>query len=146
MVKLSTTQWRPKTTCDCIVQYTVDTDAEPPEDIPGLPPERYSFVSKCEPHSGLSDTALWAAIWDENPKWTRAYQGILDNGPPSLYDLDGTTRVLKPGITITGAMSGTAPNRVLTLTLQGITLTTPQKNAIKNWLDTRFGTGKVVLA
>jgi len=129
------TRWSPDT-CSCVIEYDDDIILT-------------NVVNRCPFHSGLAaDTAVFNTLMDENPRKNKAYQAILDNGPNTIYDLqaDGN-RTIKNGITISWAWSGTAPNRVLTLTLTGggITLTTAQKNAINSRLNTLFGTGKAVL-
>jgi hypothetical protein len=112
------------------------------------------FVRKCPIHAGLSDdVAGFNVLW--NPSNTGENQRgpsntlaeILDKGPSTLYDTatDGT-RTFKRGITVSWAWSGTAPDRVLTVTVTGITLTTNQRNSITTFLNNRFGVGKVVLA
>jgi hypothetical protein len=65
-----------------------------------------------------------------------------------MFDVqpDGVTRIFKRGISFWISWTGTAPNRQLTLTLQGITLTTNQKNSLQTKLNTRFGISKVVIA
>jgi len=112
------------------------------------------FIRKCPLHVGLSDDAAgFSVLW--NPQNTGENQRgpnntlaeILDKGPTALYDIatDGT-RTFKRGITVDWAWSGTEPNRVLTITVIGITLTTNQRNTVTTFLNNRFGVGKVVLA
>lgn len=129
------TRWSPDT-CDCIVEY---------DDSIALT----NVISTCPFHSGLggTDITVFNTLMDENPRKNKAYQAILDNGPTTIYDLqaDGS-RTIKNGINISWTWSGTAPNRVLTLTLTGATLTTAQKNAVNSKLSTLFGAGKAVLA
>lgn len=137
-------RWSPDT-CGCIMEYSWD-DSVPQDEIVLTPT---TVVSRCAAHTSLATKEdVYGVLMEENPRKNRAHQHILDNGPASLYDLggeDGTTKLLKKGITINWSWTGTAPNRILTLTITGITLTTQQRTAVQNALNTRFGTGKVIL-
>jgi hypothetical protein len=59
-------------------------------------------------------------------------------------DVNGS-RTFKKGITATWSWSGTAPNRLMTITVTGIVLTTNQKNAIQTKLNERFGINNVTI-
>lgn len=105
-------------------------------------------MNRCPEHSVLPDNnAAYTGVKEENTRKNIAYQGILDVGPAALYDLqqDGN-RTLKNNITFNWTWSGTPPNRVMTLSYSGITLTQQQKNTAQTWLNNKFGTGRVVLA
>lgn len=139
---IQTTRWSPDT-CDCIIEYQWD-DTE-------LADTRThtlgNYIRKCVAHASLaSDTTRYQTVTEENPRKNLTYQGMLDNGPASLYDIqqDGT-RTLKNGITFSWTWSGTAPNRLLTISYTGVTLTGAQKNTAQTWLNNRFGAGKVIL-
>ena len=135
------TRWA-NDTCDCVVEYTVDDSV--PQD--SMVPILSNVVNKCPFHSSLpSDTDVWNSIKEENPRKNNALQHILDNGPTSLYDLAGSSKVLKAGITFNFSWSGTAPNRVLTVSFTGITITPAQKNTAQAFLNNKFGVGKVVV-
>ena len=140
---IKTTRWSPDT-CSCVIEYTWDDAVPQASRVHSLD----SYITKCVAHASLStDTDRWNCVLEENPRKNFANQTVLDNGPSSLYDLqqDGS-RTLKNGITLNWTWSGTAPNRVLTISYTGITLTTNQKTQAQNWLNNRFGVGKVILA
>ena len=102
----------------------------------------------CETHSVLANQAeVFNTLKDENPRRNKAFQHLLDNGPALLVDTDPVSgaKVLKPGIHIDFSFTGTPPNRVVVLTLTGITLTTNQKNNAQTFLNNKFGVGKVTL-
>jgi hypothetical protein len=140
---IHTTRWSPDT-CSCVIEYTWD-DNDPPE---ARPHNLSTYVNKCAEHTILAaDNTRYDTVKEENSRKNIAHQGILDNGPSSLYDLTPEgSRVLKGGITISWSWTGTPPNRVITLTYTGITLTTNQRNTAQTWLNNRFGAGKVILA
>jgi len=139
---LNITRWSPDT-CDCVIEYSWDTTE--PEAI--RTHTLSNFINVCSFHQSLADnTTRWNTVLEENPRKNIAHQLILDNGPTGLSDLIDGTRQLKNGITINKSWSGTAPNRVLTITVSGFSLTQNQKNAIQAFLNTRFGAGKVLIA
>ena len=138
------TRWSPDT-CGCVIDYAWD-DAVPENQ------RTVSFnniVTKCPAHTILTtNNDVWTAINDENPRKNVARQLLLDNAPNTIYDIidvSNGTRDFKSGISLNWIWSGTAPNRVLNLTVTGATLTNAQKNTIRNILNTRFGAGKIVL-
>jgi hypothetical protein len=138
---IQTTRWSPDT-CTCVLEYTWD-DTLPNDQIT---PTYSNTISKCPDHSSQSGDTLFNIVNEENPRKNITLQMLLDNGPSTLYDLvGGTTRVLKKNIGFNFSWSGTAPNRVLTVSFTGITLTNAQKNTAQSVLNTRFGIGKVVL-
>ncbi len=137
---LKTTKWKVKT-CPCVLEYTWDDSVTPIEKT------LKNFIIICPNHQALSDTDRWNTIWDENPKVSLSLYHILDNSPTtSLYDIIDGSRQLKQSITFSYSYSGTAPNRVLTISFTGISLTTNQKNTIQSLLNNKFGVGKVILA
>lgn len=149
---IQTTLWIPDTCAipQCIIQYQWD-DTVPQEQRTHDNPV---FLQRCSIHAAQpgDDSARWTTITEENPRKNQAWQSVIDNGPSSLVDTDvGTgTKTLKAKNPTTGAplsldfaFNGTPPNRLLTLTLVGITLTTQQKNNVQTALNTKFGTGKV---
>jgi len=131
-------------TCSCVIEYSWD-DTQPESTRTHT---LANYINKCPAHTVLAtDQDRWNAVFEENPRKNQAYQHILDNSPTtSLYDIVNGTRQLKNGITFSWSWSGTAPNRVLTISYTGITLTTAQKNSIQTFLNTRFGAGKVLIA
>lgn len=91
-----------------------------------------------------SDTNVWNTIKEENPRKNITTQLILDNSPNTVYDLNADgSRIFKKGINVSWSWSGTAPNRLMTITVTGIVLTTNQKNAIQTKLNERFGINNV---
>jgi hypothetical protein len=147
-MKLQTTTWSPDT-CDCEIEYQWDDDLPQDERTHTI-----SFVKKgCQNHRNLlpNATVTYSCILDENNKKNNTLQTALEIAPNQLADVflgeDGTTQYykLKDNIVFSFSFSGTAPNRVLTITFQGITLTTQQRNAIQNKLNQKFGTGNVVI-
>ena len=140
---VKTTRWSPDT-CACQLEYTWDsTDSETSRTHTFL-----NYINRCPAHPSLStDTQRYNAVSEENLRKNDSFGIALNNGPAILFDtqVDGT-RSLKNGITFSWTWSGTAPNRLLTITYTGISLTTNQRNAIQTKLDNKFGIGKVVIA
>lgn len=128
-------------TCDC----QMITDAGATEtDFPVLVQAEHV----CSIHSVLPDnTAVYNTLKDENPRKNKGHQALMDAGPAGMFDLDAESgqKILKKGITLNWEWGGIPPNRVITFTLKGITLTTNQKNMAQNQLNIMFGTGKAVL-
>lgn len=108
-----------------------------------------TFVRQCPTHSGVPNTlAGFNSIYQENVRGkSNVLKEILDNAPTSMFDIDAKSgeRVFKQDIVVTWSWSGTFPNRILTITVTGVTLTTNQKNSIIAKLDSRFGIGKVII-
>jgi len=140
---INTTRYSPDT-CDCVIEYTWDSTQSESTRVHTLS----NYVHKCTAHSGLAtDTDRWNTVFEENPRKNQALQNILDNSPTTaLYDIVSGNRQLKANIGFNFSFSGIAPNRVLTVSFTGITLTTNQKNTLQSFLNTRFGVGKVVIA
>jgi len=135
------TRWSPDT-CDCVIEYSWDSTTTETNRIHTLD----NYVKKCAFHSGLAtDNDRWNTVLEENPRKNYALQTVLDNGPAALFDTVSGSRVLKNGITYSWTWSGTAPDRVLTISFTGITLTQNQKNTAQTFLDNRFGVGKVLI-
>lgn len=136
------TRWKPDT-CDCVIDY-VWNDQDPEDNTTHV----VSNINKCAVHSTLAtNNAVWDAIKVENPRKNHAIKEILDRAPASLFDLDtdGVTRKFKKGIDVNFSFTGVAPNRLITINVTGVTLTTNQKNNIQTFLNNRFGVGKVTL-
>ena len=141
---INTTRYSPDT-CGCVIEYTWDTT------VPELSRTHTlsNYVTKCAAHASLAtDQDRWNCVFEENPRKNQALQNILENSPTTaLYDtLSNGSRQLKNSIVFNFSFSGTAPNRVLTLSFTGISLTTNQKNTLQSALNTRFGSGKVLIA
>ena len=102
-----------------------------------------SFINRCPDHNNTS----FGDIRNENIRGpSNTMWEILQNAPSGAVDtLPDGSKQFKGGINASWSWSGTAPNRLLTITITGITLTAQQKSAIKNKLDTRFGIDNVVI-
>jgi hypothetical protein len=140
---IRTTRYSPDT-CDCIIEYTWDDTI--PEDSIVLTLDQVK--TRCAAHAGMANnTDVYTTVTEENSRKNLAHRNLLDNGPNIIYDIDASsgTRVFKKGIRISWNWTGTVPNRMLTITLTGITLTTNQRNNAQTALNTRFGVGRVTL-
>jgi hypothetical protein len=141
---IHTTRWSPDT-CQCILEYEWD-DSVPENQRTHTPA---TVVKKCTGHQPLPDiNSVFNTLLDENPRKNKALAEILANAPSnSWYDIDATSgsRVFKQNITVKWTWTGTAPNRVLTLSFTGITLTNAQKNTLQTRLNTLLGSGKVTI-
>lgn len=126
------TRWSPDT-CQCIIEYNDNITLS-------------RVIQACAAHQGGTEVTVFNTVMEENPRKNHSLKEILDNAPASMIDIGGDgTRTFKNGISVDFDWSGVAPNRQLTLTVRGITLTANQKTAIQNKLDTRFGAGKVTV-
>lgn len=130
-------------TCDCQIIISYD-------DTTPLDTRTYSLVNyqrTCAIHQDINDIPTrHATIVEENTRKNQAYQLIIDHAPASmLQTLPNGTTDLKKGIDISYTVQGIAPNRTFTLIVTGITLTTNQISTAQNFLDNRFGTGKVTM-
>lgn len=139
---IRTTRWRPDT-CGCIIEYTWDDSL--PQDLVTHTLDR--ITRRCAAHQNLvTDTDVYNVVREENPRKNITNQIVLDNSPNTVYDIntDGT-RIFKKGLVASWTWSGTAPNRLMTVTVSGITLTTNQKSAIQTKLTERFGINNVTI-
>jgi hypothetical protein len=136
------TRWTPDT-CGCIIEYQWDDTVDPALRTHTIK----NVVNKCVVHTAQGpDTNHFNVVLDENQKKNQAIDHIVQNAPAAFVDIlpDGTKQ-LKAGITIDFTHTGVAPNRLITLTIKGITLTTAQTTNLQSRLDTRFGVGKVTV-
>ena len=127
-------------TCSCyIVEQYDDTD-------PTYTKTLYEVRNKCEPHLSIPDELLYGVVREENSTWAIAFQGLLDNAPNTVYELDEWgNKKLKDAVYLSYSWTGTAPTRILVLTITGITLTANQKGNIQRFFDTKFGINKVLI-
>jgi len=139
---INTTRFSPDT-CDCVIDYDWDSTTNETNRTHIL----NQFVNLCPAHAALAtNNDKWNTIFEENRRKNNALQHILDNSPTTaLYDIINGARQLKTSLGLNFSWSGTAPDRVLTISFTGITLTTNQKNTVQTFLNTRFGTGKVLI-
>lgn len=128
------TRWR-NDTCPCVIEYLDDDNLT------------LTNIIKCPAHSILDNSTAYSTVKEENiTRKNGALNHILTNtNLTALYDTINGTRILKENITLNISWTGTAPNRVLNISFTGITLTTNQKNTIQSLLNTKFGSGKVVI-
>jgi hypothetical protein len=141
---IKTTTWSPDT-CDCIIEQGIDDSLpENEQTLFGV-----NVIRRCTAHQNFIDpTSHFNVVNEENPRKNKAIDELIQNAPSTnWYDIDPVTgsRTFKNGITVNLSWSGIAPNRVLTITFTGITLTGAQRNSLQTRLNNRFGTGKVVL-
>ena len=139
---INITRWSPDT-CDCVIEYSWDSTQPESSRTHTLS----NYINKCAAHAALADdNTRWNTVFEENPRKNQALQNILDNSPTTaLYDIVNGNRQLKAALGFNFSFTGTAPNRVLTISFLGISLTTNQKNTIQTFLNTRFGVGKVLI-
>ena len=105
------------------------------------------YINICQFHASIPDkNQRHNVVREENSRKNDAYQLVLDHAPASMLDTgpDGLPR-LKKGINIDFTVAGVAPNRTFTLIVTGVTLTQNQINAAQNFVDNRFGVGKVTV-
>jgi hypothetical protein len=130
-------------TCSCRVIYEWDSS---------LPSNQITHTvisfEKCPVHAGIAGSnqdVYDNVVCKENSKKNIGVDTLLQNAPSTLFDLnvDGN-RIFKKGIEALWTFTGTAPNRLLTISVIGITLTQNQKNAIQTKLNEKFGISNVV--
>jgi hypothetical protein len=127
------TRWSPDT-CECVIEYNDDGTLS-------------TVVNACPAHQGDNEQTIFENVKEENPRKNKSLKEILDNAPTGMFELDpeSGTRIFKKGITVDFGWTGTKPNRILTLTVKGTTLTPTQINAVQSKLNTKFGVGKVTV-
>jgi hypothetical protein len=106
------------------------------------------FVRKCPAHQNVPDNqAGMDIVHQENRRGKgNALSAILEAAPSTLFDtLADGTRDFKRGINVSWSWSGVVPDRVLNVNISGVTLTTNQQNTARNFVNNRFGVGKVLL-
>lgn len=142
---IKTTRWT-SDVCGCIIEYTWDDAA--PQGQETLQVSK--VIEACPAHSSPqlpTENARFNAAIEENQRKNKAHAAILEVSPTGMYDVDQSgQRQLKSGITLSWELTGEPPDRVMTLSYSGITLTPTQKTNIQKQLDSRFGEGKVKLA
>ena len=136
---IKTTRFSPDT-CNCVIDYTWDDTLSEANRV-----HTFKNITKCPAHSSQADQTAYDTVFEENPRKNTALQTALDNGPSTMYDMNGTQRVIKPTVTYNYSWSGTAPNRVLTISFTGVSLTTAQKSTIQTAENTKHGNGKVAI-
>ena len=140
---IKTTQWSPDT-CGCQFEYEWD-DAES-EDT-----RQHTFkrvTKECASHAhlqGNSKRDMYDSSLEENRRKNGTIGELLDKATADFGETDPESGsiVLKKGITVTWDWTGTSPNRIMTLTVTGVTLSAQKKTAAQNFLNNKFGVGKV---
>jgi hypothetical protein len=103
-------------------------------------------VRKCAAHALVADGTLYDTLLNkENRRKNLIHKALVETGSLNLGELQDGAFVFKPGVDFTWAFSGVAPNRAITISVTGATLTTAQRNTITNYCNTNFGVGTVVL-
>lgn len=137
------TQWSPDT-CGCSFEYTWDDTQN--EDIRT---HNFKAVTKeCASHAHLNGNNkkdMYDSSLEENRRKNGSIGELLDKAAADFGEVDPESGsiVLKKGITVTWNWSGIAPDRVMTLTATGVTLSQQKKTAAQNFLNNKFGVGKV---
>jgi hypothetical protein len=141
---IKTTRWYPDT-CDCVFDYEWD-DAQPEST------RVHTFkdvVKECESHSHLQNNNkkdMYDSSLEENNRKNFTIFELLDKAAADFGEPDPQSGaiILKKNIGVSWTWSGTSPNRVLTFTVTGITLTSQKRTQAQNFLNNRFGVGKVI--
>lgn len=143
MTDIHATRWTAPCGCDMIYEWDRDLpDDQRVHTITSIP-------KRCVDHpkgATVSDQAHHDKLLEEHQRWNYSLQILMDNFS-ALTTTDARTGniVLKPGVSLDYIFAGSFPNRTLTLSLVGITLTTQQKTNAQTFLNNRFGVGKVTL-
>lgn len=137
---IRTQVWRPDT-CGCVIQETYDT-ADVAGTMVGTP------ISKCSIHAGVADNDHYGVIYSlphgENKRKNEAIKALKQFADLGDLQQDGSYE-FKNGITATWVWSGINADRIMTVTITGITLSTQKKNQLQNAANAMFGAGKVVI-
>ena len=140
---IRTYRWQPDT-CGCVITETHDDVLNVWSGIPEV-------GGKCPVHSSVADASLYGVLHanadGENKRKNLIHKSLLESfvGTLSVSNPDGTFS-FKSGVSFTWSFSGSGAARVLTVAVVGVTLTTAQKNTLRSFCDTTFGTGKVVVS
>lgn len=137
--------WKPDT-CECVVEEIYNGN----EIVGGG-----QVIKKCLAHTAVADQDLYGVLYanpdGENKRKNQVHRLLL--GHDSIKNLgleqtitnpDGTQTVeFKNGISFNWSFNGVGADRVLTVNVTGVTLTNTQKNAIRTFVNNKFGIGKV---
>jgi hypothetical protein len=137
---IKTQVWTPDT-CDgvgCQIEEIWDTDGI-------VPTTQGRVLRKCAAHAVLPDAGLRGVLQSENRRKNRVHKWALQNLTRMVtqkVEEDGTSH---PVLTTryTWTWTGTAPNRVLRPSFVGQTLSNPERNQLRNAIETEFGVGTV---
>lgn len=131
-------------TCDCKVEYELLYSTSDPDYKTYTP---LQIINQCNIHQDETTVEdLWTELNKDNIKKNRAWRVLLDNALPSMIQTnpDGVIE-FKKNIEISWAWSGQKPERTLTITISGITLTQNQKNAAQAKIDERYPNQNIIL-
>lgn len=134
-------------TCDCRVVYEWDNSIPSNQVIHTV----VAYENKCSFHQSVPGVTNNQDLYDnvvcnENAKKNDTIGLLLENGPNTIYDINSDgTRVFKKGVSVSWSWTGNAPNRLLTIILFGVSLTTNQRNAVQAKLDERYGISNVTI-
>jgi hypothetical protein len=140
---IKTTQWSPDT-CGCVFEYEWDDAQNEDTRV-----HNFKQVTKeCASHAhlqGNNKKDMYDSSLEENRRKNGTIQELLERAGVEFADTqqDGSV-TLKKNINVSWTWSGSAPDRIMTLTVTGITLTNQRKTQIQNFLNNKFGNGKVV--
>lgn len=125
-------------TCQCIHEFNIETD-----DVNSIP-IYIKTVSKCNVHTILSDVDSFTNALEQNQRKQKLQKYLLDNFSILGEIVEGSLR-WKSTITPSFVYSGTGTEVIITFSVTGISLTNAQKNTIRNWCTTNFGSNKVTV-
>ena len=134
--------WKPDT-CECVIEEVHDPKT------PGSGVQFSRALSKCPVHISVPDNALYGVLFTnpdgENKRKNLVHKFLLEQSAIGTSTvIDGkTVFVLKTGVTVAFEYNA---QRVLVVTVTGVTLTTQQRNSIASFCTSTFGAGKVILA
>ena len=139
MIKTQT--WK-SDTCECVIEQQFE---EGLYEITLV----NKVVSKCTVHLGITDVDIPTVAIENNKRKNRVFKFLFDNLRTKLFEQvqqgEDLTWQLKSGIEYNWNFTGTDKDRVLSIVIVGINLTTAEKNLIRTWADTEFGVGKVTI-
>ena len=139
--------WQPDT-CKCVVEEIY------PEN-PGDPITGGQVLFKCEAHADVPDEELYGVLYanpdGENKRKNLMHRALLGHDTVKGLGLeqrkqrpDGTeVTELKDGVEFDWSFEGQGKNRVLKVNVKGANLTSPQKAALRDLSEAKFGANKV---
>jgi hypothetical protein len=167
-------RWQP-TTCDCEIYEYMDENGVfsylSPEEAEAKVAEIYALhpttttnpniwkaskkqTNRCPAHASiLGDSELGLIMRDEDSRKSGVLRAMLGMEGFSLNlhtnktGSDGKTHVdFKDGVLMNAEYTGSGKTRVLAISVTGSNLTSNQKTTLKNFCDTKFGSGKVIVS
>ena len=143
---ISTMTWHPDT-CKCIIEETHN----PEDSLYGV---RFSrVISKCPIHLTVPDDQLYDVLYSgvasDQKRKNLLEKRLLETGVAlkigdATLNPDGsTTYTWKSGVKYNWSFVGVDENRVLNITITGVSLSVTEKATVQTYCDTTFGVGKV---